>query len=98
MTELGLELEVAEAAVGATCTLRSPNGEVVSAAVTQVERLPPWPGSNRPGFSILWEAGKPPALPQGTYPVQFPDGAEYSIFVVPIQVAGGRLAYQAIFS
>ena len=62
-------------------------------ALIEVTEIPREPGGRAP-FSLVFQGGPSPPLPQGTYRVEHPELGAIEIFLVPI----AQDRYEAVFT
>jgi hypothetical protein len=67
--------------------------QAVEAELVEVTEIAREPGGRAP-FSLVFEGGPTPPLPQGTHRVEHPELGPVEIFLVPI----GPARYQAVFT
>lgn len=63
-----------------------------------VELLTEHAPSERAPFALLFSDPHEPPLPQATYALNSAGGETLTIFLVPVEAAGGRTIYEAIFN
>jgi len=86
--------------VGEAFVIRAPSGAVLSAVLVEVTPhpyLPPTPAIRR-GFSIVFRVGEKGHHPQGIYRVEHAALGAMEVFLVPMGLRDGGMAYEAVFN
>jgi hypothetical protein len=79
-------LQVYSALVGTAFAVRDPAGATRALRLSHLRRhSPPLRSGESRGeaFTLVFEAGEPMSLPQGTHPVSHPELGDFSLFLVP---------------
>jgi uncharacterized protein DUF6916 len=78
-----------------------PNGPGPEMVLDRIDRCEfrGWERVPRKPFSLIFRGPHQPVLPEGLYPVEFMDGPNLMLYVIPILTAAGdHQEYQVVFN